>query len=276
MGTRLAAIKFMRLYLMFFLFLVSQPILAKPLCSNLFNPKAETAQLSQTDLKETFSLVKNEIDSLIGELKPVQVKVKASNNFNDSSHEKKRIIIGFHNGEFLTQIDLMTMAHEYGHAVLEKYLPYNPDRHDGGARRAFHEVFADVVAMTYSRDPHSMNNLVKKYQVCKLCLGRDFDVDTDKHHKKWRKAFEDDSRVKDEYAITNPIRWAVWDIVKDKIQTEEYRKKIIPVFFEVIQPYFQKLHALGLKNSDSITPKKMFKANEKIIEDLYESDLMNP
>ena len=74
----------------------------------------------------------------------------------------------------------------------------------------------------------------------------------------------------------NPIRWAFWHIVKDKIHSENYRRKMIPIFFEVIEPYFHEAVKHLDKNPESIKRKEMIEINKNIIEDLFASDLKNP
>ena len=221
-----------------------------------------------------FAEVKSEIDDLIVPLKPARVKPLLNKQFKYSQFNGKtdELVLGLFNGKSLGLEDRVTLAHEYGHAIFKRYYPSSDKYYDGGVRSSFHELFADVVAITYTQDLEAISDYVT---VKPAFLGRKFSIDGDRYYKNWVHFFSADDRIKDSYAIMNPIRWAFGDIVRDKMHSENYRRKMIPVFFEVIHPYI--LGALAqLKNEhESIGPKEMIQINEKIIQDLYESDLRN-
>ncbi len=178
-----------------------------------------------------------------------------------------------YNGKSLSPEDRITLAHEYGHAIFERYYPWSDKYYDGGIRSSFHELFADVVAITYLQNLEAISDYIP---VKPAFLGRKFSIDGNRYFKNWVHFFSAEDRIRDSYAIMNPIRWAFGDIVKDKMYSESYRQKMIPVFFEVIHPYILECLAQLKKERESIGPKEMIQINERIIQDLYESDLRNP
>ncbi len=73
----------------------------------------------------------------------------------------------------------------------------------------------------------------------------------------------------------NPIGWAFGDLVSDKMHSEIYRRKMIPVFFEFLQPLILAVFAQLKKEHESTGPKEMIQINDQIIKDLYQSNLKN-
>lgn len=222
-----------------------------------------------------FSEVKAEIDDLIIPMRPAHVKPLLNTQFKYSQFNEKtdELVLGLFNGKSLSLEDRVTLAHEYGHAVFEKYYSRSDKYYDGGVRSSFHELFADVVAVTYIQSLESLSDYIT---IKPAFLGRSFFIDGDRYYKNWVHFFSADKRIKDSYAIMNPIRWAFGDLVKDKMHSENYRRKMVPVFFEVIHPHILAALAQLEEEHESIGPKEMIKINEKIIQDLYESDLRNP
>ncbi len=230
---------------------------------------------NSADFLNMFSEVKTEIDGLIGNLEPARVKLLLNSLFKYSQFnaKTKQLTLGLYNGKILSSQDRVTLAHEYGHAIFERYYPWNDEFYDGEVRTSFHELFADIVAITYTENPKALSKLVL---VSPAFMSRDFSIDGAQHYKNWFKKFNNEDRIVESYPMMNPVRWAFWDLVKDKIHSDSYRRKMIPVFFEVIQPYFIEALQQLEKERESIRSKEMIVINEKIVEGLYESDLRNP
>ncbi len=263
------------------LILLSQNAFSQSLCTDLITAPVIHAGRSSA-FTNAFAKVKNEVDTLIGPLAPAEVSVKRSLYFWDSQFnlETFEIVIGMQHKVrdlFLPQsLDHVTMAHEYGHALLEKNIPIAVE-YDQSIRSSFHELFADVVAITYTRNPRSLRDLTQKFHPnYDNHMGRNFEVDTSLHYKDWKSKVTETIGIKNPYEMMNPVKWALWDIVKNKIHSDSYRKKIIPLFLKALKPYFVKWTERSRDYPDTIDTTEMVQVNQQIIKALYKSDLMNP
>ena len=271
----------MKNILLLALVLLSQNAFSQPLCTDLITaPVVYTSRSSA--FTNAFAIVKNEVDTLIGPLAPADVSVKKSLYFLDSQFnlETFEIVIGMqHKVRDLfspLSLDHVTMAHEYGHAILEKNIPIAVD-YDQSIRSSFHELFADVVAITYTRNPRSLRDLTQKFDPnFENHMGRNFEVDLNLYYKDWKSKVTETIGIENPYEMMNPVKWALWDIVKNKIHSDSYRKKIIPLFLEAMKPNFVKWTERSRDYPDTIDTTEMVRVNQQIIKVLYKSDLMKP
>lgn len=148
-------------------------------------------------------------------------------------------------------------------------------------RQGFHEVFADTIALVLTKDPKVISDAVlprnsqvpsakraKEHSKEKLA-SRDF---TDgEHHRDiqtWLKEQVEVSGEKgDFYFAFLPARWELWNIVKNKIDSENYRKELSYKVFSILERNLSEvlnsdasfLGPSGLKTAEKI--------NQQLIED---------
>ncbi|KYG68933.1 hypothetical protein AZI87_06820 [Bdellovibrio bacteriovorus] len=142
-------------------------------------------------------------------------------------------------------------------------------------RTAFHELFADAVALTYTRDPKSIAKLLKskeetnkEFSSNEIIL-RDF---TDgRHHRNeqtWKKEHPFYTEfAADVYYSFLPARWELWNIAKNKIDSENYRKELPYKVFSILERNLSESLALSPETVGPTGLKDIQRMNDQIIED---------
>lgn len=266
-----------------------------------------------------YAKVLEQVDALLGPLSPAtSALISVDNAFVFSVFDPTtfRISVGLrpaYMGPKHPAHNFTTLIHEYGHAVFETnmlmrnkkfqklYAEFSSlekriEQTEGSLRDtlrsrqakllplwnlrgAFHELFADVVTLTATKDPKALQSVLRdsresydKHSAPELLL-RDF---TDGRHSQalrvWKKELQ--HRVlegEDPYFAFLPVRWEIWKLSRNHIKSENYQKTLIPKVYEILERHYmhllesgepQKIGRGGFDNIEVI--------NQRIVEDLRE------
>lgn len=146
-------------------------------------------------------------------------------------------------------------------------------------RAAVHELFADIVAVTASKNPRALrdtlNNIedrydgqYKEHSSVLLNLRNFADGAHHKNRQTWNK--EHAKIVQDQgdiYYAFLPARWEFWQLVKGRIESPNYQKEVIPKVFSILEKH---LNAELEKSAAELRPsgfKNIEELNNKIIQD---------
>jgi hypothetical protein len=181
---------------------------------------------------------------------------------------------------------LAVLAHEYGHAVLEKNLLQDPIKKAkiaaNGKLRLITlivgEFFADTVAVSYYKNPQVISELQSNPAKNALdgtwddLLTRDF-VATSADQANWESMLPLASFFMDMYYPLLPARWAFWEIAKENINNEDYRGQLIPKTYAAVEKVLNTVMTwdetqLGGKKME---PELMKKLNEMLIKEMKAS-----
>ncbi|WP_374029456.1 hypothetical protein [Bdellovibrio bacteriovorus] len=142
-------------------------------------------------------------------------------------------------------------------------------------RGAHHELFADVIALVATKDPHAVRDvLIDKSEKLKehsssLIGLRDF---TDGRHHLNRKTWEKEHPLftglfGDIYYAFLPARWELWNLTKNKIKSENYRKELPLKVFQILEKNLSESFAKDPADIGTNGFKDIKRMNEQLIED---------
>ena len=142
-------------------------------------------------------------------------------------------------------------------------------------RGAIHELFADIVAVTASKNPRALRetleNIEYRYQEHSSLIINLRDFADGRHHKNRQRWNKDHAQIVqnegDIYYAFLPARWEFWQIVKGRIDSPNFQKQVIEKAFNILERHLDSelkksaadLRPSGFKNIEDL--------NNKIIED---------
>lgn len=147
-------------------------------------------------------------------------------------------------------------------------------------RSALHEVFADAVTLAVTKDPHSIEKVLrdsettyKSYSNTEIMLR---DMSAGKHRRTqeaWSKEIKGQKKLFGEfldnaYYALMPARWELWRISKSRLDGDLYRKEFLTKVFTILERNFSEVLA---QPPEKLGVFKGFKdierLNQQIIED---------
>lgn len=170
----------------------------------------------------------------------------------------------------LKQLETEKMAEaEFAFLRKKELMPY------WNLRSALHELFADTLTVTATRNPKAMHEILrdaeetyKKHSSQEIYL-RNF---TDGRHHLNRQIWQKEhpffgSYAADPYYALLPARWELWKISKNKIKSDNYQKTLIPKVFSILERNLSEILAKRPEEIGSRGFKDIEKLNAQIIED---------
>lgn len=295
------------LSLVFPFVVLSQPIpVVMRQCQVLFLSQNETQKLqrkNETALNRQIKTVKLYLGNLkVQEVTEIQL---VSQLFDSNSNPVNRVIqIGqkdFHFRSINPKTAEAVLFHEYGHHIFEqnlladmpkykdffnlfvldstKVVPLKPYHHEvvqmlWNLRSAVHEIFCDVVAVTVVGDSEAIFDSVRstpndflKYNPNELNQ-RAFDRKSKNlPYKAWQKQIQNGES--DIYFYFLPVRWAFWELSKNKMKTQKQRQQLIPLTYQILFDFINKAMNSNDPNLiDLSRPENIIRMNQEMIEQM--------
>ena len=287
------------------LLLLSTPMakaeVARPLCTSIFSTNSELRiqkkiqidlnVVTQAPKAEEFQKTLSEIDQLLGPLAiPEKVEVSVGKNliFSGFNFSNFKIFVGLKQDRARNshpRLNQFTLAHEYGHAIFEENLLrdspefklFRENLLKAGPgmwpsqgmiiNNAYHEFFADAMALIWSRDPKVMSKLlppkeIQQYSSADLAR-RDF---TSGRNHQSRQNWARLDVQHNEYLVLLPARWELWNITKNKIKSENYRKTLAGKIFAILKSEVVDLLAQEALSPTPATLQDIQMRNQRLIE----------
>lgn len=143
-------------------------------------------------------------------------------------------------------------------------------------RRALHEIFADATALVATKDPQVIREVLeneeksyKEHSSDELML-RDFT--SGRNHldqKRWLKEAPAITQLfGDIYYAFLPVRWELWKAVRSHIDSENYRKELLPKVFTILERNLSEVMAQPYDSLGPIGFKGLGPMNVQIIKDI--------
>lgn len=146
-------------------------------------------------------------------------------------------------------------------------------------RMSIIEVFADILTVVVTKNPQAMSDLLEdknspqNISSSGLLLRRNFeDGDHLEYQNLWKeKSIIDAKLYGDIYAAMLPVRWAFWNLMKDKILNKKKQHKVIPLVAHVLAQNIDFVLSLSPDQIGPVGFKNLEALNEKIIHELEEA-----
>lgn len=293
-----------------------EALAAPLLCSSVFLSRESSTARVEIQLEtphqwvqaEDFTKTMKEINSLITPLEiPNETKVVIHSDYSKSGFSFKNftISLGIHPGTGVSHhpgVNQILFSHEYGHAIFEKNLlkhsnsyrllhekarenfvdiQAHPERYPDFLRRwsltdAYHELFADILTVVMTGDPHALaeavvfspTNIPLKYSPEALRL-RDFSDGQDPLNiETWRKFQKMYVQIRgDVYFAFLPARWEFWNLTKNKINNNKDRRALVAKVFAILERHLSQALSLSEEEFGTKRFKDIETLNNKIIDD---------
>jgi len=229
----------------------------------------------------------NAIDLLMSPLvAPLEAQITIGSKYSESVFNRESFLL--YAGLKPANEPLAVLTHEYGHAILEKNLFKDPVKKAklaaNGKMRLIsgplHEFFADVVAVSFYKNPQVMSELARDPKKTPPegswddLITRDFELSEDSPRRdNWEPLLPFATFTMDMYYPLLPARWAFWLLVKEKINDNSYRAQVIPKVYGAVEKVMNEVLTwdeaqLGGKK---LEPEMMKKLNEMLIQELKAS-----
>lgn len=286
-----------------FVALTALPVLAESQQSPVLLPI--TMEAGAPDLFPAEALTQHlaKVNSLLGTLAiPTETKITVGGRYLDSNLDRGtfELYVGMKN----SPEQLVSLTHEYGHAILDKNLVLNSeayrlvkpsllsraeDRKAGkpGVDRAekifkivttLHEFFADVVAVTAHQDPQALRHFTIEFKK-DLTEGsmddlttRDFETRADSpRHQNWKKFLPFAMYVGDFYYALLPARWEFWNLAKNSVMHPEPQPVLLSKVYKAVEKVLDEVlrqwtdAEMGGKK---LEPELVERLNQRLIEEL--------